>query len=218
MGVADSHVAGRDNQGRIVSAVSGIARTPDVKQAEPDVVIVLYGEEDFEDSVLVRAQRDARALNSRANILAASQRRAPGNQSVAPCLSPLTASLDGMLPKISPRIFPSIVEDSQSPGTFAGDFEAMLTDLLTVIASSQIYVMTPPFRPDAAAPNDAGFTLGDYRDALVEIAARHAIPVLDAFRDSTIQPSTFGRVSDDGVTLNAAGHEHLAGFLIDAMT
>src|SRR5579862_841853 len=57
LGLAHARAGGTDNEGRIVSAVSGLTLAPDVLRAEPDVVIVLFGEEDYEDSILVGERR-----------------------------------------------------------------------------------------------------------------------------------------------------------------
>jgi lysophospholipase L1-like esterase len=47
LGATGSTVTGRDSAGQVVDDESGIARVPDVLEAKPDVVVILYGCEDF---------------------------------------------------------------------------------------------------------------------------------------------------------------------------
>jgi hypothetical protein len=50
LGAPGSTVTGRDEAGQVVDEQSGIGRVPDVLEARPDVVVIVYGAEDFERS------------------------------------------------------------------------------------------------------------------------------------------------------------------------
>jgi len=50
LGVGGTTMTGRDDKGMIVDEESGIGRVPDVLKAAPDIVIILYGSNDFAQS------------------------------------------------------------------------------------------------------------------------------------------------------------------------
>ena len=50
LGLGGTTVTGRDDTGQVVALDSGIGRVPDVLEAEPDVVFILYGANDFAQS------------------------------------------------------------------------------------------------------------------------------------------------------------------------
>lgn len=110
--------------------------------------------------------------------------------------------------------------------TFCGAYHNLCRKLIARYPQSQIVIMTPTHRDseDKNVWNERGIRLSTdlrgYVDAIVEIAAFYAIPVLDLFRVSGIQP----RVPElkqlympDGLHPNDAGHvriaEKLIGFL-----
>ena len=47
LGIGGTTMTGRDDMGMIVDEESGIGRVPDVLHADPDVVVILYGANDF---------------------------------------------------------------------------------------------------------------------------------------------------------------------------
>ena len=47
LGIGGTTMTGRDDKGMIVDEESGIGRVPDVLHAAPDVVVILYGANDF---------------------------------------------------------------------------------------------------------------------------------------------------------------------------
>ena len=51
LGIGGTPVAGRSDDGELVDENSGIARVPDVLDAKPDLVFILYGANDFVQSV-----------------------------------------------------------------------------------------------------------------------------------------------------------------------
>jgi lysophospholipase L1-like esterase len=231
LGHVDSRLTGRDNCGRIVSATSGIARAPEVWQANADVVIILFGEEDFANSVLVGERRLGMGVDSVASVPAVMQERREGRRSAGHKLQRVArqaGGFDGSIPlmatqpseneEVSRLIMRSLIGGAQAlPGTFAGDFDATLTLLEDTLKPGQIYVMTPPRGPEGDVPNAFGLRLSDYCDAIRRIARQHEVVVLDSYHDSTITPSTYAQLSENGTDLSAEGHQRLAAFVIDKM-
>ena len=110
--------------------------------------------------------------------------------------------------------------------TFCGAYHNLCRKLIARYPQAQLVIMTPTHRDseDKDDWNEWGVRLSTnlrgYVDAILEIAAFYAIPVLDLFRVSGIQP----RVPElkalympDGLHPNDAGHvriaEKLMGFL-----
>lgn len=60
LGVADSVVTGRDIDAQIVSQESGVVRVPDVIDQKPDVIVVLYGYDDYAADKIVGEPGDFR--------------------------------------------------------------------------------------------------------------------------------------------------------------
>ncbi len=50
LGIGGTTVVGRDNEGQVTDENSGLARVPFVLDAEPDLVLILYGANDFNQS------------------------------------------------------------------------------------------------------------------------------------------------------------------------
>ena len=50
LGIGGTTVTGRDDEGQVVALDSGIGRVPDVLEAEPDLVFILHGANDFVQS------------------------------------------------------------------------------------------------------------------------------------------------------------------------
>jgi lysophospholipase L1-like esterase len=50
LGIGGTTMTGRDDKGMIVDEESGIGRVPDILHAAPDIVVILYGANDFAQS------------------------------------------------------------------------------------------------------------------------------------------------------------------------
>ena len=50
LGIGGTTMTGRDDKGMIVDEESGIGRVPDILRAAPDIVVILYGANDFAQS------------------------------------------------------------------------------------------------------------------------------------------------------------------------
>lgn len=50
LGIGGTTVTGRDDEGQVTDENSGLGRVPDVLDAQPDVVLILYGANDFAQS------------------------------------------------------------------------------------------------------------------------------------------------------------------------
>lgn len=112
------------------------------------------------------------------------------------------------------------------PETFCGAVHELCTTLIERYPSSQLVFLTPLHRLDE---NDLSFnelgqrrlaSLETYVDAIIEIAAYYAIPTLDLYRTSGLQPAVpiiQELYVPDGLHPNDAGHEKIAdkvyGFL-----
>jgi lysophospholipase L1-like esterase len=51
LGIGGTTVTGRDDEGQIIALESGIGRVPEVIEAQPDIVVILYGTNDFGQSI-----------------------------------------------------------------------------------------------------------------------------------------------------------------------
>ena len=60
LGIGGTTVVGRDDAGQVVTLDSGIGRVPDVLDAEPDLVFILYGANDFGQSCPLGEHRQFR--------------------------------------------------------------------------------------------------------------------------------------------------------------
>lgn len=109
--------------------------------------------------------------------------------------------------------------DDTTDDTFCGAFHNLCKQIIFRYPKTQLVVMTPLHRcsEDEVVNNELGIRraapLVDYVDAIREIAGFYAIPVLDLFRVSGIQP----RVEmlkelymPDGLHPNDAGNERIA--------
>lgn len=117
------------------------------------------------------------------------------------------------------------VEDTDER-TFCGAFHKLCRKLITRYPKAQLVVMTPLHRcsEDDGPFNEKGVRLVSdlrgYVDAIIEIAGFYAIPVLDLYRVSGIQPRVpelKERYMPDGLHPSDAGNaqiaEKLMGFL-----
>lgn len=113
--------------------------------------------------------------------------------------------------------------DDMDERTFCGAYHALCRKLIARYPEAQLVILTPTHRDseDSGPYNEKGFrlstNLAGYVDAIREIAAFYAIPVLDLFRVSGIQsrvPELKDRYIPDGLHPNDAGHKRIADKLI----
>ncbi len=113
--------------------------------------------------------------------------------------------------------------NDRTEDTFYGAMHVLLQRLIEKYPAAQLVVMTPLHRcteheggmnPDGL--RRAGI-LEDYVDAVMEVAAFYAVPVLDLFRTSGLQsrvPVIRQMYVPDGLHPNDAGHEKIANRLL----
>ena len=103
--------------------------------------------------------------------------------------------------------------------TFYGALHRLILDLLQKYPQALIAFMTPLHRADER-PHDGKPALSAYAAAIKEVCAYYALPVLDLYATSGIQPAVpllRERYAPDGLHPNDAGHRLIAaraaGFL-----
>jgi len=113
--------------------------------------------------------------------------------------------------------------NDRTEDTFYGAMHVLLQRLVEKYPNAQLVVMTPLHRctEDEGGLNPDGLrragVLKDYVDAIIEVAAFYAIPVLDLYRTSGLQsrvPVIRQLFVPDGLHPNDAGHEKLAKRLL----
>ena len=113
--------------------------------------------------------------------------------------------------------------NDRTEDTFYGAMHVLLQRLVEKYPNAQLVVMTPLHRctEDEGGLNPDGLrragVLKDYVDAIIEVAALYAIPVLDLYRTSGLQsrvPVIRQLFVPDGLHPNDAGHEKLAKRLL----
>ncbi len=112
--------------------------------------------------------------------------------------------------------------DDRTPDTFIGACHTLFCSLIEKYPSGTIVIMTPLHRQDEDFSLESEHTepLYVYVDIIRQIAAYYALPVLDLWSISGIQPRhkvILERYCPDGLHPNDAGHaliaSRLAGFL-----
>ena len=113
--------------------------------------------------------------------------------------------------------------DDRTPDTFYGACHLLMTALLERYPESRIVFMTPLHRLNEDRPTADGAPsavptdhLETYVNAITEVAAYYALPVLDLFRCSGIQPNVpiiREMYCPDGLHPNDRGHALLASLL-----
>lgn len=112
--------------------------------------------------------------------------------------------------------------NSRDPYTFYGGCHLLMQELLELFPDKLIVFMTPLHRceedriVDGAPSADPADHLSTYVNALQEVAAYYALPVLDLFRMSGIQPNVpiiREKFCPDGLHPNDAGHRKIAAVL-----
>lgn len=108
--------------------------------------------------------------------------------------------------------------DDRDPSTFYGACHYLFNELITRYAGKPVVILTPLHRwnedsligdrkPEPVAP------LSTYREIMMEVAAQYALPVLDLYATSGIQPVNpvnREKLCPDGLHPNDAGHALIA--------
>ena len=94
-------------------------------------------------------------------------------------------------------------QDDATVDSFYGHIHKVIGKLQTAAPTIEIVFMTPIVRgayahqPVFPDPNDAGFTLNDYRQAIKTVCAEYNIKVIDLYATSGISIDNVGQYTDD---------------------
>lgn len=102
--------------------------------------------------------------------------------------------------------------DSTDIYTFCGAVNNLLNELKADFPKAKLVFMTPLRRQTEATPNHDGKILEDYVNAIIEICAKHDVPVIDLFRSNIIDPFD-KEVIPDGLHPNDKGHIIMADYI-----
>ena len=112
--------------------------------------------------------------------------------------------------------------------SFYGALNVIIPGILTAHPNSRLVWITPTRRHGFGKnganvsftydwlPNNSGNTLGDYVNAIKEVCARYAVPIIDLYSQCGLQPAIAGIKSTytaDGLHPNAAGHNKMAVYM-----
>ncbi len=107
--------------------------------------------------------------------------------------------------------------DDRTPDTFYGACHYVMSGLLKKYPEAKIVIMTPIHRCGEDDPGYAdGKKLIDYVNAIREVAEYYALPLIDLWANSGIQPNVEvikNMYCPDGLHPNNAGHEKLAEYI-----
>ncbi len=107
--------------------------------------------------------------------------------------------------------------DDRTPVSFYGSLHTLFSGLIEKYPKAEIVVMTPLHRETEAEPSaNSGLVLRDYCEMIKQVAEYYAIPVLDLFATSLIQPVNpvqRERFCPDGLHPNQEGQRHIASRL-----
>lgn len=102
--------------------------------------------------------------------------------------------------------------------TFIGAYETAVERILAANPACRLNLWTPLHRNkdgfDTDTVNDAGHRLIDYVEAIRQIGARYALPVLDLFTESGFNRLTLPGFTSDGLHPNESGHRRIAGMAV----
>ena len=101
--------------------------------------------------------------------------------------------------------------------TFCGAVNNLIYVLKTEFPNSKIIFMTPLRRATENIPNHDGKILEDYVNAIIEITAKHNVPVIDLFRSNIFDPLDID-VLPDGLHPNDKGHIIMADYIGKALS
>ena len=102
--------------------------------------------------------------------------------------------------------------DSRDIYTFCGAINTLIEELKADFPKAKLVFMTPLRRQTEATPNHGGKILEDYVNAIIEICAKHNVPVIDLFRSNIIDPFD-KEVIPDGLHPNDKGHIIMADYI-----
>jgi lysophospholipase L1-like esterase len=103
---------------------------------------------------------------------------------------------------------------STDSATFYGAYNNLLNGLINTYPNARIICLTPLRRfysgVSGDTANSAGATLGQYAQAVKEVAAKYAVPVVDLYTESGLRPENNTQLTTympDGIHPNANGHK-----------
>lgn len=89
------------------------------------------------------------------------------------------------------------------PLTFVGAYTGLIEGLLTRNPATRLNLWTPLQRDkdgyDTEAPNEAGYRLSDYVEAVLTLGRKYSLPVLDLYAESGFSKLTLPLFTDDGL-------------------
>lgn len=101
----------------------------------------------------------------------------------------------------------------RTPDTFYGACHTLMTSLIEKYIGKPIVFLTPLHREGDTTPKADGSTLSTYVEIIKEVARYYALPVLDLYAMSGIQPNVpvvKEKLTVDGLHPSDAGHAILA--------
>ncbi|CAG7648592.1 SGNH/GDSL hydrolase family protein [Paenibacillus allorhizosphaerae] len=102
--------------------------------------------------------------------------------------------------------------------TFHGAYATLIESILTNNPDCRLNLWTPLHRDkdgfDIYRANEAGHRLVDYVEAVRELAAEYALPVLDLYAESGFNKLTLPFLTSDGLHPNEAGHRRIASMAV----
>lgn len=106
--------------------------------------------------------------------------------------------------------------DSRDEFTFYGALHSLYEGLINMYPESVIVVMTPPHYLEEGHPRENN-SLRGYVDVIKEVAAHYALPILDLYSTSGLQPKVEilkEKYMPDGCHPNDEGHKILASKIL----
>ena len=113
--------------------------------------------------------------------------------------------------------------EDRTPDTFYGACHYLFTGLMEKYPTAEIVIMTPLHRTqedDTTLAYAKGETLATVRRAILEVAEYYALPIVDLWATSGIQPrleSSRSAHCPDGLHPNDAGHKIIASRLLGVL-
>ncbi|WP_110930417.1 SGNH/GDSL hydrolase family protein [Paenibacillus bouchesdurhonensis] len=108
--------------------------------------------------------------------------------------------------------------DRQDPLTFIGSYTTLIEHILSVNPSCRLNLWTPLQRDkdvyDIERPNEEGYRLRDYVEAVIGLGRRYGLPVLDLYAESGFNKLTLPFFTEDGLHPNQHGHQRIASMAI----
>ena len=112
------------------------------------------------------------------------------------------------------------VTDTAASATFAGYLMDFIETVLSAKEEIQLYIMTFPEGNSVAVPyrtaNTNGDTVEDFRNLIIAVCEKYAVPYIDLWAKSQFNLQTLGTYSNDDLHPNAVGCEKIANVVADA--